>query len=77
MKEPLSNEQILEERLSRINIVLEGYKVMAGLSDPDPFKIQDILEKKLSASQSEVERLKSEAEMSLVRLKVQEDVLCL
>ncbi len=37
----------LEERLAKQNIVLEGYKLMAGLSEPDPFKVQKLIEEKL------------------------------
>lgn len=52
-----------EAELSRLHLILEGYKLLAGLSDPDPFKIQKIIADELSSLTSKlsvaVETLKS------------------
>lgn len=47
-----------EARLASINLTLEGYKVLAGLSDPDHRKIFGLVEKRINDLQDENARLK-------------------
>ena len=49
----------LENRLIHLNIVLEGYKVLAGMSDPDPFKVFGLVDGRIKELKAEVARLKT------------------
>ncbi len=43
----------LEAELASINLTLEGYKVLAGLSDPDHRKVQGMIERQLAQLKEE------------------------
>ena len=51
--------RMLESQLARLNLVLEGYKVMAGLSTTDHLKVQGMIQKELEEQMVEIERLKA------------------
>lgn len=46
-----------ETRLAHLNIVLEGYKLIAGLSTPDHLKVQGMIEKQLATQTERVREL--------------------
>ncbi len=46
------------EYRQRMGLLMEGYKVLAGLSDPDPFKIQRLVEQRILTAQTKLSELR-------------------
>ena len=55
--------RMLESQLARLNLVLEGYKVMAGLSTTDHLKAQGMIQKELEEQKGEIAELKHRSEV--------------
>lgn len=47
----------MESQLAHLNLVLEGYKLMAGLSTTDHLKVQGMIEAQLATQTAEIARL--------------------
>lgn len=50
----------MDDRIVQQSLVLEGYKVLAGLSDPDPIKIFGLIEEKIKRLQRVVDAARVE-----------------
>lgn len=50
--------EVVEDRIVHQGLILEGYKVLAGLSDPDPVKIFGMVEGRIKHLEAELRSLK-------------------